>query len=91
MQTTEQAPLLRKQYLVTPANVSKLEALAKANGTSATDIVRKAIDAYDPDGLDELGETELMSLVSERLKEAIKDTQATRRRLRKTLKALGSS
>lgn len=91
MQTTEQTPLLRKQYLVTPANVSKLEALAKANGTSATDIVRKAIDAYDPDGLDELGETELMSLVSERLKEAIKDTQATRRRLRKTLKALGSN
>lgn len=91
MQTTGRTSLLRKQYLVTPANVSKLEALAKANGTSATDIVRKAIDAYDPDGLDEIGETELMSLVSERLKEAIKDTQATRRRLNKTLKAFERS
>ena len=90
MQTAKQTPLLRKQYLVTPDNVSKLEALAKANGTSATDIVRKAIDAYDPEGLDELGETDLMSLVSQRLKETIKDTQATRRRLNKTLKKLGA-
>lgn len=88
METTEQTSLLRKQYLVTPANVSKLEALAKAKGTSATDIVRKAIDAYNPEGLDEIGETDLMALVSERLKETIKDTQATRRRLNKTLKAL---
>ena len=88
MQQSEQTTLLRKQYLVTPENVTKLESLAKANGTSATDIVRKAIDAYDPEGLDEIGESELMSLVSERLKEAIKDTQATRRRLNKTLKQL---
>lgn len=88
MQSSEQTPLLRKQFLVTPANVSKLEALAKASGTSATDIVRKAIDAYDPEGLDEMGETELMALVSERLKEAIKATRATRRRLNKTLKSL---
>ena len=88
MQQSEQTTLLRKQYLVTPENVTKLESLAKANGTSATDIVRKAIDAYNPEGLDEIGESELMSLVSERLKEAIKDTQATRRRLNKTLKQL---
>ena len=90
MQRIEQTPLLRKQYLVTPDNVSKLEALAKANGTSATDIVRRAIDAYDPGGFDEMGETELMALVSERLKEVIKDTQATRRRLNKALKKMGA-
>jgi predicted DNA-binding protein len=82
-------PLIRKQYLVSQRNVSKLERLAKRKGTSATAIVREAIEAYDPEGLDMLGEQELMTLVATRLKDAIKDTQATRQKLHKTLKRLG--
>ncbi len=70
-------------------SVSKLERLAKRNGTLVTAIVREAIEAYDPEGLDVLGEQQLMTLVATRLKEAIKDTQATRRKLHKTLKRLG--
>jgi predicted DNA-binding protein len=81
--------LIRKQYLVSQRNVSKLERLAKRKGTSATAIVREAIEAYNPDGLDVLGEQELMTLVATRLKDAIKDTQSTRRKLHKTLKRLG--
>lgn len=81
-------PLVRKQYLVSQQNISKLERLAKHKGTSATAIVRKAIEAYDPDGLNALGEQELLALVSTRLKEAIQTTQATRQKLNKTLKAL---
>ena len=88
MQTADQT-LLRKQFLVTQNNVRKIEKIAKSQGTSATNIVRQAIDAYDPDGLDSVGESELLQLVSERLKEAIKDTQATRKRLNKTLKSMG--
>ncbi len=80
--------LFRKQYLVSAENVTKLETLSKAQGTSAAEIVRKAIDAYDPDSFDEISENELASLVSERLKEAIKDTQITRRRLTRALKKL---
>ncbi len=80
--------LIRKQYLVSQRNVSKLERLAKRKGTSATAIVREAIEAYDPEGLDVLGEQELMNLVAIRLKDAIKDTQATRQKLHKTLKSL---
>jgi predicted DNA-binding protein len=81
--------LIRKQYLVSQRNVSKLERLARRKGTSATAIVREAIEAYDPEGLDKLGEQELMTLVATRLKDAIKDTQSTRQKLHKTLKRLG--
>lgn len=81
--------LIRKQFLVSQRNVSKLERLAKRKGTSATAIVRAAIEAYDPEGLGVLGEQELMTLVATRLKDAIKDTQATRQKLHKTLKSLG--
>ena len=81
-------PLIRKQYLVSQRNVSKLERLAKRKGTSATAIVREAIEAYDPEGLDVLGDQELMNLVASRLKDAIKDTQSTRQKLNKTLKRL---
>ncbi len=82
-------PLIRKQYLVSQRNVSKLERLAKRKGTSATAIVREAIEAYDPEGLDAIGEQELMNLVASRLKDTIKDTQSTRQKLNKTLKRLG--
>ena len=81
-------PLIRKQYLVSQRNVSKLERLAKWKGTSATAIVRDAIEAYDPEGGDGLGDQELMALVSTRLKDAISDTQATRKKLQRTLKSL---
>lgn len=85
----ETQPFIRKQYLVSQRNVSKLERLAKRKGTSATAIVREAIEAYNPEGLDKLGEQELMTLVATRLKDAIKDTQLTRKKLHKTLKRLG--
>jgi len=51
-------------------------------------LLRQAIEAYDPEGFDVLGDQELMALVSTRLKAAIKDTQATRQKLQKTLKSL---
>lgn len=86
----ETMPLIRKQYLVSQKNITKLERLAKGKGTSATAIVREAIEAYDPEGLNGIGETALMHLVSTRLKEAIQDTRATRKKLDKTLKSLGS-
>jgi len=82
-------PLIRKQYLVSQRNISKLERLAKRKGTSATAIVREAIEAYNPERFDVLGEQELMNLVSARLKDAITDTQSTRQKLNKTLKCLG--
>jgi len=80
--------LIRKHYLVSQRNVLKLERLAKHKRTSATAIVREAIDAYDPEGFDTLNNNDLMALVSARLKEAIQDTRATRKKLHTTLKEL---
>lgn len=77
--------LVRKQYLIYPKQVKKLELLAKKQKTSAAQLVRAAIDAYNPDIPVDMAESELFDLVSARVKEAIVDTQETRSRLDKTL------
>lgn len=79
--------LIRKQVMLSTENIEKLDQLSKVRGTSAAEIVRQSIDSYDPDSND-VEESELMELVSERLQEAIQDTAKTRRRLNKALKAL---
>ncbi len=87
MRTAEN--LVRKQYLITPRQITKLNNLAKQQKTSAAEVVRMAIDAFNPDVPQELKESELFELVSSRVKEAIEDTKATRERLQETLSALG--
>ncbi len=86
MQATEN--LVRKQYLIAPHQIEKVKILAEKKNTSAAEIVRMAIDAFDPDGLLDLKESELFDLVSARVKEAIEDTKETRCRLNETLVAL---
>ncbi len=86
MQTTEN--LVRKQYFISKKQVKKLEILAKKQNTSAAQLVRAAIDAYNPDIPLEMNESELFDLVSARVKEAIADTLETRSRLEKTLERL---
>lgn len=82
--------LIRKQYLMSGENVSKVDRLAKKAGTSSAQIVRLAVEAYNPEKAEiESEQNELLDLVSERLKDAISDTHSTRTRLEKTLKKLG--
>lgn len=85
--------LVRKQFLVTKSNVKKIESIAKKQGASATEIVRKAIESFDPDSLDQVsgGEQELLNLAVEGVNEAIKATRKTRLSLDKTLKKLSAS
>ena len=80
--------LIRKQYLIAPHQIEKLKFLAKKQKTSAAEVVRMAIDAFDPDVPADMKESELFDLVSAKVKEAIKDTQETRNRLNKALTAL---
>ena len=87
MQTTEN--LVRKQFLITPGQASKLEQLAKQQRGSAAQIVRDAIDAYNPDIPSDMKESELLELVSLKVKEALADTIKTRNRLEQTLSKLG--
>jgi hypothetical protein len=81
--------LVRKQYYIESRQVAKLENLAKQQKKSAAEVVRMAIDAFNPDVPADLNESELLELVSKRVKEAIKETKATRKCLQKTLSALG--
>ena len=88
MQPTEN--LVRKQYLISPSQVKKIELLAKKQKKSAAEMVRNAIDAFDPDASMDMKESELLDLVSARVKEAIANTQETRSRLKKTLEILAA-
>ena len=81
----ESEGLVRKQFLVSANNIKKLQSLAKARKTSAAEIVRLAIDAYEPHGAGNLDSEELMQLVSTRLKEAIESTQKANLKVTETL------
>lgn len=89
MQTAHNQTLIRKQFFISEGQTEKLERIAKQKNKSAAEIVRLAIDAYNPDALNDMEESELMELVSIRLKETIADTQKTRKHLSQTLKKLG--
>ena len=93
MQTTQTEKLVRKQFLISPSQIKKLDRLARDEGTSVAKIVRTAIDTYDPDTaiLADLDAPELMELVSTRLKEAIASTRKTNRAIDNTLKKLSQS
>ena len=82
--------LVRKQFLISPRQIKKLEGIARDEGTSVAEIVRVAIDNYNPDNAPfaELDAPELMDLVSTRLKEAIASTQKANRKIDSTLKKL---
>ncbi len=86
-----QENLIRKQFLVSRSQISKLEQLANAKGTSAAEIVRLAIDAFDPDSMDAMNSDDLMELVSSQLKEAINSTREANEQVSKTLKLMDAS
>jgi hypothetical protein len=80
--------LMRKQYLVSEDNIKKIQVLASTKGTSAANIVRLAIDAYDPTGFDDMDSPEFMDFVSTRLKDAISATKKANRKVSSALKTL---
>jgi predicted DNA-binding protein len=88
MATSEK--MVRKQFLVPPSTVRRLEQLAAKRGTSASEIVRQAINSYDIEDAEAMQSAELIDLVSVRLKEAIKSTRHAQRTVAKSLQALSS-
>lgn len=86
MQQTQK--LVRKQHLIYPGQVEKLRVLAEAENTSASEILRRAIDAFDPDTAADMSESELLALARVRVKEAIEDTIATRKRAEATIQEI---
>ena len=88
METTRAEKLIRKQFLISPSQIEKLNRLARDEGTSVAQMVRQAIDTYNPDtaAISELDSSELMELASERLKEAITSIQNANRAVSNALK-----
>ncbi|MBL4852290.1 MAG: hypothetical protein JKY90_08455 [Gammaproteobacteria bacterium] len=79
----------RKQIMLGQKQRNKLSRLSASQGKSESEIVRLAIEAFDPNS-NAHEATELMELVSERLQEAIHSTKKTNRVVAKTLKQLRS-
>ncbi len=82
------AALVRKQVLLSTDNIAKLEAVASRRQSSVAEVVRNAIDYFDPDAEGDSDSNELLEVASKKLKEAIADTQRTRRRLHRVLKTI---
>ncbi len=74
--------LIRRQYLVTEDHVAKLDSLSKREGVSATEIVRRAIESYQPDK-DDAELERLIELMTENVREAVREVRAARRLVRR--------
>ena len=83
-----QKNLIRKQFLVSRSQVSKLEHIANQKGTSAAEVVRLAIDAFDPDASEAMNSDDLMELVHAQLTEAISATGQANEMVAHALKQL---
>ena len=77
--------MVRKQYFIYPNQAEKLRFLAEQQNISTAEVVRQAIDAFDPDAVTDMSEPELLALARSRIKEAIEETIATRKRVETTL------
>lgn len=82
-----QENLVRKQIMLSNSNIQKLEKISNENGVSVAQVVRMAVDCYNPSAED-MGDQELMALVSRRLKVAIKETDRVSRRVNETIKSI---
>jgi len=90
MQTSKTEPLVRKQIMLSNENLEKLSLIAKQKKSSVAQVVRNAVDSYEPDvkGIDDL--QELMEFATQKLREAVEDTRVTRKHLRETLNNLST-
>ena len=80
--------LLKKTYRITPAQLAKLQTIARQSETSMSAVVRDAIDQYHPEALTQAVKSRLIGMVSEQVKDATVDTRLTRQRVEKTLGAM---
>jgi hypothetical protein len=82
MEALQSTNLVRKQLMLSNDNIQKLERIAKEKDLSVANVVRFAIDSFDPNKtVDDNEDSELIQLVSERLKETIIETEKVGKRL----------
>lgn len=83
--------LVRKQFLISRKQLQKLSTLSASKGKSEAEIVRLAIDAYNPEMSEIDSIPELLEWVDLRLKEAILSTQHASKIVNNTLDHLQKS
>ena len=90
MPASQSEKLVRKQFLISSSQLKKLDLIARDEGTSVAEIVRAAIDTYNPNmaAFTDSDTSELVNLVSIQLKEAIASTQKANRNIDRALKSL---
>ena len=90
MQAAHAEKLVRKQILIFPRQVERLDQLAAAEGVSVAEMIRQAIDAFEPAMTEVAGmkSSELMEFVSAQLKEAIASTHKANQTVAAALKKL---
>ena len=57
-------PMLRKQYLIPRAAAKKVEQISRKHKVSAAEVVRRAIESYEPSSED-FGEAELLAFLEQ--------------------------
>ena len=83
-----QPRLKRMQILVSNKQKAKVTALSRANKASSSEIIRQAIDAYDPEKagiFDDLAEDELFNIAMSSVDKALKNVSAIRNGISATL------
>ncbi|MDZ7811341.1 MAG: hypothetical protein U5L11_16500 [Arhodomonas sp.] len=75
--------LIRRQYLVSRKHIEKVKLLSQAEGVSDAEIIRRAIEAYDPDATG-VNEGELEAAL-EAMEAALRQTRAEVASLRQRL------
>ena len=80
--------MIRKQILIYPKQAEKIKALAKRKNTSAAEMMRQAIDAFNPDATVNIPENELFELASTKVKQVLAETIAMRKKVTAALDKL---
>ena len=83
MQTAEKP--FRKQILIYQKQIEKLNQLSRRLGKSEADLIRRAIDAYDPEAQLDIGESELLDVALLKVNEALADMRETSVKLNEML------
>lgn len=71
--------LVRRQYLVTRDNLAKIKLISKEQDCSATEVVRRAIDSYNPNDSEEIKLEELVDMMASNVREAIAEVRNARK------------
>ena len=76
------AVLKRKQFLLRNGDIKKLGSLVKKGNCSESEVIRRALENYEPDSINEAEFERMIELMSDSVTSAIKAVKNTRKEVR---------